>query len=135
LVIPDAIKYPGGKILPLKGIQYIFNTEKNLTGTLTLGKNITNIHGSFNGLKNVKNDLVFTNNIVVVEESFNNCGFDGKLFIGDSLEYIDEYSFRNNNFTSLGVSEYNFIYGLATNVGSECQALVYKDIDGKSLFD
>jgi hypothetical protein len=113
----------------------MFDNSDNLSGTLTLGKNLVQIAYSFNDLGNVVGDLELTNNLYDVYESFSGCGFDKVLTIGDMLEYL-EYCFERNNFNDVAVSKYNYSFGLATNVGEKCHVLVEKNEEkGTCLFD
>jgi hypothetical protein len=114
----------------------MFNRSKNITGTLTLGKNIVFVFGSFNELPNVTGDLVLPNNLHDIYESFSYCGFNKMLFVGDMVEHIDNQCFEQSNFENIVVSKYNFTFGLATNMGEKCCVLVPKNItDGTYLFD
>jgi hypothetical protein len=135
LVIPDFIKYPNGTILPLKVINYAFNQSDNLTGTLTLGKNLVNIQSSFNVLTNVTGDLIIPNNVCFINYSFIRSGFDKNLVIGDMVEEISQNCFAQNNFDNLIISKYNHTFGLATNAGENCRALVAKNGDDDFLVD
>jgi hypothetical protein len=106
-------------------------------GELTIPEDVTTIaHGAFYGCSALKGDLVIPESVVSIGEyAFYGAGFDGKLSIGSKLTSIGQGTFKNCNFSSLEISNENLNYGLATNVGPNCDALVAKNGDDSFLVD
>ncbi|MDE6383844.1 MAG: leucine-rich repeat protein, partial [Paramuribaculum sp.] len=105
LIIPDVVVY-NGVTAPVTYIRdRAFADCKTITGTLTLGNNITSIGSSaFSGCTGLTGSLEIPNSVKKIYSSaFEDCtGFNGTLTIGNSVVEILERAFSNcSGFTEL----------------------------------
>ena len=98
LVIPDYVNYNGAQI-PVTSIRSgAFSSNKELTGSLTIGNNIQIIgESAFESCYGFTGDVIIPNSVQTIgEKAFAYCdGFTGSLTIGNNVETIGEGAFRS----------------------------------------